>query len=463
MASLVFDFIVNRPETREWLKHKAHDWLPAYFSRYDLTPEENLLVDQKNALQAALVDKDPNKLIEILDLFPHLINQPLNNGEIPIAFAVKQNLQDKIDTLLAKGADPTCKDRIGLNALDIALQKREKELFAKLIANKFDTKTGADQFIKALDSVVVTGSAAKNELKTIIAEASATRAELEKIKLKGDVSKLFQAILKGDFVQFKQIATPEKMTELSEKVTSQQLLTAAILGSPLVLEAMLSIGFQPPEIDSFSQHPMRFALCSRHPIEAYIPLFDKFKFDIHSLTTSKESVSYFDLVVYQKMQNAQNMDPLAVTIWDVAFAAFSLLSFAANHQYIPLPTSAIPWARTALIGANHLQAISLLLFKLSYSREGKVSAAMQQLMTHYVISRFLPVRLYYAFMTVYSGWATCREHKYRSYGDLFKKMIIQVPAAAEVAHHTWNVATAYLKSRINLLRCPPPCLKKPLS
>ncbi|MFK5283165.1 hypothetical protein ACI3PL_26700, partial [Lacticaseibacillus paracasei] len=84
----------------------------------------------------------------------------------------------------------------------------------------------------------VTGSAAKNELKTIIAEASATRAELEKIKLKGDVSKLFQAILKGDFVQFKQIATPEKMTELSEKVTSQQLLTAAILGSPLVLEAM---------------------------------------------------------------------------------------------------------------------------------------------------------------------------------------------------------------------------------
>lgn len=497
MAIDILHYVLRHPKTEEWLKHKAHDWLPAFFSRHDLTPEENLLIDQKNALQTALMGKDLGKLAETLDLFPHLINQPLNNGEIPITFAVKQNLQDKIDLLLERGADPTCKDRIGLNALDIALQTQEKELFAKLIANKLGTIADTKQFIHTLDGTIVSGSAAKSELKNLEADAKKARAELEKIQLPLEDKALLHIVLKGDFVQFKQKATLEKVTQLAEKLEGDQLFQAAILGSPLILDALLSMGHPFSERSYLpSQHPMRFAFCSRHPVEAYIPLFSKFQFDIHALASekdyeannsyaqqatrfalntfhsletslpslskwnidkalpmplppTKEKVTYFDLLVYQKKQNSQNMDPLAVTGWDIAFATFSLLSFAANYQYLPLPQSATPWVRTGLNAANYLQCVSLLLFKLSYSREGKLGAAFQQLMTHYVVSLFMPVRIYYASMTVYSALKTCLEHKYRSYGDLCKKMIVQLPATAEIAHHTYDTVTPYLKGLYN--------------
>ncbi len=467
---MLIDQLLKSEQFKQFIKEKAHTWLPAYFSRYELTPEERLLNMKKDALQKALVDTDPSKLEELLDLFPELVNQPLNNGELAINFAVKQNLVHTISMLLEKGADPKAKDRSGLNSIDIALQKRDKVLFSQLVSNA-TSMNDSDAFIKALDSTVVTGVSASHCLDNLKLEVKAATAELLSLKFESEKNEsavealtksfekrdllrkqkmLFQTILAGNFVSFKQNAKKEDIEALFKEVGSENLLKAAVLGGSLILDQILKMGIKfDKHLGDSTTHPLRFAFNSNDPIETFIPLFEKFDFDIHSVASvhrdagsmprfypELDEVSYFQLMVFQKLKNAQDMDPIAVTGWDIAFATFSLCSFLVNYNHQIVPTTLIPFIRLGLNCSNYIQAISLLVFKLSYTREGKLDQAFKQLMTHYMVSQFFPVRIYYAGMTLYSAFKTCYDHRYRSYQDLCKKLIVQVPAATEVVHYT---------------------------
>lgn len=469
---MLIEELVKSHQFQKLIKEKAHTWLPAYFSRYELTPEEQLLISKKGALESALQSQDLAKVDEVLDLFPELLNQPLNNGEVAINYAVKNNLNNVIAALLARGADPKTKDRFGLNAIDIALQKQDKALFAQLITIA-STLEEPQEFVRALDSTVVTGISAKLCLDKLQLDLQATRNMLTTLKFESEKNKsylsslsdtkeekkalkdkkdFFATILKGDFVKFKQTATLEKLKEVEEEVGAEIFFQAAILSGSLILDQILKMGFEFPKHEGESTtHPLRFAFCSKDPIEAFVPFFDKLGFDVHSLASLHkdagrisyfspecDEVSYFELLVYQKLKNAQEMDPIAVTGWDIAFATFSLCSFFINYHSQYVPQSLIPFLRLGLNCANYSQAISLLVFKLSYTREGKVNAALSQLMTHYMVSQFFPVRIYYAGMTLYSAMKTCYDHRYRSFADLSKKLIVQIPAATEFIYYTYT-------------------------
>lgn len=469
---MLIDKLVESEHFQQLIKKKAHTWLPAYFSRYELTPEEKLLNDKRAIFEEALQSQELAKVDEVLDLFPEILNEPLNNGEVAINYAVKKNLNSVISALLARGADPKTKDRFGLNAIDIALQKQDKALFAQLISNttNFENK---EEFIDALDRTVVTGAAAKTCLANLHHEGKSTYLKLFQLKFESEKEKsifssftetkeqkqilqekkeLLALILRGPFVKLKQVATLDKLKELEKEVGAENFFNAAVFGGPLILGQIVKMGFEFPKHEGeSSKHPLRFAFCSNGPIEAFIPFFDKLGFDIQSTASSAkepgripylspelEEVSYFELLVYKKIKNAKDMDPIAVTGWDIAFATFSLCSFLVNYNYQYLPQPLVPFLRLGLSCANYAQAISLLVFKLSYTREGKFNAAISQLMTHYMVSQFFPVRIYYAGMTLYSALKTCYDHRYRSFSDLSKKLIVQIPAATELVHYTYS-------------------------
>lgn len=155
--------IIENQTFREFIKSKAHNWLPAYFSRYNLTQQENLEISKKAVLEEDLLDGSLQRLQDTLDRFSEILNQLLNNGELAIIFAVKKGLAEMIEKLLKRGADPNSKNRLGLNSLDIALQKQDRDLFAKLIAYKTAIDIEGD-FLKALDRTVVIGYSAQTSL-----------------------------------------------------------------------------------------------------------------------------------------------------------------------------------------------------------------------------------------------------------------------------------------------------------
>lgn len=185
---MLIDKLVESEHFQQLIKKKAHTWLPAYFSRYELTPEEKLLNDKRAIFEEALQSQELAKVDEVLDLFPEILNEPLNNGEVAINYAVKKNLNSVISALLARGADPKTKDRFGLNAIDIALQKQDKALFAQLISNttNFENK---EEFIDALDRTVVTGAAAKTCLANLHHEGKSTYLKLFQLKFESEKEK----------------------------------------------------------------------------------------------------------------------------------------------------------------------------------------------------------------------------------------------------------------------------------